>query len=142
MLHKLIAECSDYDFKKQLEVSKPKSWLKSVSAFSNGIGGSLFFGVDDNKNPINIENPKGVCDKISVLINAKISPVPKYILEPHSEQHNGEEIICVVLKVLPGPSTPYYYSADGVHEACIRSGNQSIKAPRHVLEELILKRSK
>lgn len=64
MLYKLIAECSDYEFKEQLEISKPKSWLKTVSAFSNGVGGTLFFGVDDNKKPISIENPKSVCDKI------------------------------------------------------------------------------
>lgn len=139
MLHKLIAECSDYDFKEQLETSKPKSWLKSVSAFSNGIGGTLFFGVDDNKTPVNINDPKSVCDKISELINSRISPIPTYILEPYTEVYNGKEIVYVVLKVMPGPSTPYYYSADGVNEAYIRSGNQSIKAPRHILEELILK---
>ena len=40
----LIAECTAYDYKVMLEESKPKSWLKSVSAFSNGLGGSLFFG--------------------------------------------------------------------------------------------------
>lgn len=139
MLHKLIAECSDYDFKEQLETSKPKSWLKSVSAFSNGIGGTLFFGVDDNKCPINIEDPKAVCDKISELINARISPIPTYTLEPYSEQYNGKVVVYVVLKVMPGPSTPYYYSSDGTQVAYIRSGNQSIKAPRHILEELILK---
>lgn len=50
MLYKLITECSDYEFKEQLETSKPKSWLKTVSAFSNGVGGTLFFGVDDKKN--------------------------------------------------------------------------------------------
>ena len=139
MLNKLIAECSDYDFKERLEVSKPKSWLKSVSAFSNGIGGTLFFGVDDNKNPVNIKDPKSVCDKISELINARISPVPTYTLEPYNEVYNGKEIVYVVLKVMPGPSTPYYYLADGANETYIRSGNQSIKAPRHILEELILK---
>lgn len=139
MLYKLIAECSDYDFKEQLEISKPKSWLKSVSAFSNGIGGSLFFGIDDNKKFVNIEEPESVCDKISELIHAKISPVPTYILEPYSEQYNGNEVVYIVLKVMPGPSTPYYYSSDGVQEAYIRSGNQSMKAPRHILEELILK---
>ena len=30
-----------------LEEKKPKSWLKSVSAFANGLGGSLFFGIDN-----------------------------------------------------------------------------------------------
>ncbi len=34
-LSRLIAECSDYDFKEKLEVNKPRSWLKSISAFSN-----------------------------------------------------------------------------------------------------------
>ena len=46
-LKTLIAECTAYDFKVMLEEKKPKSWLKSVSAFANGLGGSLFFGVDN-----------------------------------------------------------------------------------------------
>ena len=46
-LKTLIAECTVYDFKVMLEEKKPKSWLKSVSAFANGLGGSLFFGVDN-----------------------------------------------------------------------------------------------
>ena len=47
-LNTLIAECTAYDFKVMLEEKKPKSWLKSVSAFANGLGGSLFFGVDND----------------------------------------------------------------------------------------------
>ena len=46
-LKTLIAECTAYDFKVMLEEKKPKSWLKSVSAFANGLGGSLFFGIDN-----------------------------------------------------------------------------------------------
>ena len=45
-LNTLIAECTAYDFKVMLEEKKPKSWLKSVSAFANGLGG-LFFGIDN-----------------------------------------------------------------------------------------------
>ena len=44
-LETLIAECTAYDYKVTLEEKKTKSWLKSVSAFANGSGGSLFFGV-------------------------------------------------------------------------------------------------
>jgi len=36
-----IGEATEYDKKEILEEKKPKSWLKSVSAFSNGIGGAL-----------------------------------------------------------------------------------------------------
>ena len=45
-LKTLIAECTAYNFKVMLEEKKPKSWLKSVSAFANGLGG-LFFGIDN-----------------------------------------------------------------------------------------------
>jgi ATP-dependent DNA helicase RecG len=48
-LQALIAECTAYDFKEMLEEKKPKSWLKSVSAFANTLGGSLFFGVDNEE---------------------------------------------------------------------------------------------
>ena len=34
-LNTLIAECTAYDFKVMLEEKKPKSWLKSVSAFAS-----------------------------------------------------------------------------------------------------------
>jgi ATP-dependent DNA helicase RecG len=43
----LIAECTAYDFKVMLEEKKLKSWLKAVSTFANGLGGSPFFGIDD-----------------------------------------------------------------------------------------------
>ena len=48
-LKTLISECTAYDFKLMLEEKKPKSWLKSVSAFANGLGGSLFFGIDNDR---------------------------------------------------------------------------------------------
>lgn len=38
MIERLIAEATECDFKVALEVKKPKSWLKSTSAFANGIG--------------------------------------------------------------------------------------------------------
>lgn len=43
MIDKWIAEATECDFKVTLEISKPKSWLKSVSAFANGIGDSAFW---------------------------------------------------------------------------------------------------
>ena len=44
MIEQLIAEATECDFKVALEIKKPKSWLKSVSSFSNGIGESLMTG--------------------------------------------------------------------------------------------------
>jgi len=44
----LIAECTAYDFKLMLEENRSKIWLKNVSAFANGLGSSLFFGIDND----------------------------------------------------------------------------------------------
>ena len=54
MLYQLIAECSDYDFKQTLEVKKTKSWFKSASAFTNTLGGTLFFGVTNDKTAVGV----------------------------------------------------------------------------------------
>ena len=51
--HKLIAECSSYDFKEEVERKKTKSWLKTVSAFANGNGGSLYDGTLIQERDIN-----------------------------------------------------------------------------------------
>lgn len=42
-----IGETTEYDKKEMLEARKPKSWCKSVSAFANGFGGVLIFGITD-----------------------------------------------------------------------------------------------
>ena len=48
-IKKFIGEATEYDKKVALEEKKPKSWLKSVSAFANGIGEVLLFGVSDDE---------------------------------------------------------------------------------------------
>ena len=56
MIEQLIAEATECDFKVALETKKPKSWLKSVSAFSNVIGGTLFFGISDDRKTIGLSD--------------------------------------------------------------------------------------
>ncbi len=48
----LIGEATEYDKEVQLEEKDPRSWLKSVSAFANGIGGSLIFGIADKTDEV------------------------------------------------------------------------------------------
>ena len=81
MIEQLIAEATECDFKVALETKKPKSWLKSVSAFSNGIGGTLFFGVSDDREPIGLSDVQKDAEAISRLIKERITPLPQFILE-------------------------------------------------------------
>ena len=135
MIDRWIAEATECDFKVALEVKKPKSWLKSVSAFANGIGGTLFFGIDNNRNVIGLADAQTDAETISRLIKERITPYPNFILAP--ERENGKDLL--VLTVSAGRTTPYYYKADGVMEAYIRIGNESVIAPDYVLNQLILK---
>ena len=64
----LIGEATEYDKKQSLEVKKPKSWLKSISAFANTFGGKLIFGVSDDDAVIGLENARGDAEIISETI--------------------------------------------------------------------------
>ena len=135
MTDRWIAEATECDFKVALEVKRPKSWLKSVSAFANGVGGSLFFGIDNDRNVIGLVNAQSDAEAISRLIKERVTPLPDFILTP--ERKYGKELL--KLTVFAGRSTPYYYKADGIMEAYVRVGNESVSAPVYVLNQLILK---
>ena len=131
----LIAECSAYDFKEMLERKKVKSWLKSVSAFANTDGGSLFYGVNDDGVIVGLENPQADADFISEMIKARLDPVPEVQLIPiEREGHSLLEV-----KVKAGTLTPYYYYQDGTRTAYVRVGNESVECNSQQLLSLVLK---
>lgn len=132
-----IGETTEYDKKEMLEERKSKSWLKSISAFANGIGGALIFGVSDDDELVGLKDPKDVSEKISETIKTKMDPIPQIILEHYSE--NGREFI--IVKVPAGQETPYYYIGDGNRIAYVRIGNESVPADATALKRLVLRGS-
>ena len=81
-LRTLIAECTAYEFKLMLEEKKPKSWLKSVSAFANGSGGSLFFGIDNDGNVKGLDDVQYICETVSSKIRDYMDPLPEVEMIP------------------------------------------------------------
>jgi ATP-dependent DNA helicase RecG len=135
----LMTEATEYEFKAALEIKKPKSWLKTVSAFANGMGGSIYIGVDDDGKVVGVADIKTTINKISELIKERIEPaLTSFIVEPLAV--DGKQIIR--LKIASGENTPYYYVGDGSRTAYYRLGNQSEQAPSNVLMELTLKGTK
>ena len=65
MILSLIAEATECDFKSKLERKKSVSWLKSVSALANGIGGTLFFGVADDSSIVGLNDTQSDAEFIS-----------------------------------------------------------------------------
>lgn len=133
----LIAECTAYDFKLMLEEKKPKSWLKSVSAFANGLGGSLFFGIDNECVVRGLDNVQHVCEVISTKIRDYMDPLPEVEMLP---QRIGNLDI-LQLKVSTGNYTPYYYVGDGQRVAFVRVGDESLPATAEQMVRLVLKGS-
>lgn len=134
-LSKYIGETSAYDKKVMLEERKPKSWLKSVSAFANTKGGKLFFGIDDNDELIGLQSSKKDSEIISENIKTKLDPIPQINLEVIRQ--NNKDFI--VLTVYEGSETPYYLIDGGSRIAYTRVGNESVIASSTQLKNLVLK---
>ena len=130
-------EATKCDYKISLETERPKSWLKSVSAFANGVGGHIFFGYSNTTHaPEGLVNAQATASKITELIAGRISPAPRYELDTIIENDNK---VCIDLDVKSGPAYPYYYVHESTKEAYIRHGDQSVKATDIELNNLILK---
>ncbi len=130
----LIGETTEYEKKAILEVNKPKSWCKSVSAFANTFGGVLIFGVSNDNQVIGLSTPEIDAEKISEIIKERLEPVPKFRL---LFQKTCEGKTLLLLDISKGEETPYYYTGDGVYEAFVRIGNESVKATATELKNLV-----
>lgn len=132
----LIGETTEYDKKFGVEMKKPKSWLKSISAFANGFGGVLVFGIADDDTIVGIEDVKTTSEYISQKIKERIDPFPEVNMQIHKVE-DGKDILTV--EVLKGQETPYYYRGDGSTEAFVRIGNESVVANAAELKRLVLR---
>ena len=135
-LSELLGETTEYDKKRDVEIRKPKSWLKSISAFANGTGGTLIFGIADDDTVTRIEDIKSVSEFVSQKIKERISPFPEVTMQIHSTE-NGKNLLTV--EVMEGQETPYYYRGDGSTEAFVRIGNESVTANAAGLKRLVLR---
>ena len=79
-IKQLIGEATDYDKKVALEIKKPKSWCKSVSAFANCYGGKLVFGVANDDALVGLSDAEGDAEKISEIIKTHLNPIPEFKL--------------------------------------------------------------
>ena len=132
----LIGETTDYDKKLMLEEKDTRSWLKSVSAFANGIGGTLIYGIEDKTDElVGLKDAKKDSDKISRFIRDRMDPVPVFELRFATI----DEAQLILVEVHPGIETPYYYIGKHDRTAYYRAGNDSVPCDAIKLRELTLK---
>lgn len=90
-----------------LEVRRPKSWLKSVSAFANGEDIIQIFGISDDDRVLG-GDAEGNAEKINEEIKSKLDPVLAIRFE--LKEAGGKKL--VLLHAYPEQETPYYYIGD------------------------------
>lgn len=134
-IRKLIGETTEYDKKQSLESRKPKGWLKSVSAFANGEGGALIFGIADDGTVTGLDNAERDAETISEQIKSRMEPIPEFNLKFEM----ADDKTLIILRVNKGNETPYYYTGDGVLETFIRIGNESVKATATEQKRLVMR---
>lgn len=136
-IKELIGETTEYDKKEALESRRPKSWCKSVSAFANGIGGMLIFGISNEDQVLGLADAEHDAETISEQIKTRLNPIPNFNLKFHRA---GDKTL-IILSVYAGDQTPYYYDADGTLIAYHRVGNESVPVTPAKLQELVIKGS-
>ena len=130
-----IGEATAYDKKLAMERKEPLSWLKSISAFANTVGGVLLYGVSDNDELIGLGNAEKDAEDLSEIIKNSLDPLPEFELAFHVE--NGKKFLIVSVK--SGKETPYYVLNKGHRDAYVRVGNESVKANATQLRRLVVR---
>lgn len=105
-----------------------KTYLKTVSAFSNYNNGEILFGISDDGKVVGIENIEETCLKIENQINDSIKPRPDYIIRVNEDK-------TISLLIERGESTPYLYNG----KAYKRNDTSTIEIGELELKRLVLK---
>lgn len=137
-IEKIITdEKYNLELKEQVNFKDPKSYLKAVSSFANGNdNGYLIFGVKDGtKEIVGVKDVKKSYEEITERIKTRIDPS----IVPTIDIIKVQEKDLIVVKVIPGQNTPYYYVNKGTRIAFIRKGDQDCEANSIELNELILR---
>ena len=103
-----------------------KSFLKTVSAFSNFSTGQIIFGIDDSGNVCGLDDLSENCLAIENMINDSIVPKPDFSIETAGNT--------IVLTVREGKYKPYFYNG----KAYRRSDTASIEVDHSELKKLVL----
>lgn len=137
-IEKIITdEKYNLELKEQVNFDEPKKYLKAVSSFANGYDiGYIIFGIEDGtKKIVGVKDIKKSYEEVSNRIKTRIDPS----IIPTVDIVDVEGKKLIVVKVISGQHTPYYYVNKGTRTAYIRKGDQDCEANSTELNELILR---
>lgn len=89
---------------------------KTVIAFANTSGGTIYIGVDDKRGVVGLDNADLTIAELSNAACDSIKPDVTLFVEYHKEIIDGKTIIKA--EVQKGTSSPYYLATKGQPNLC------------------------
>lgn len=96
----------------------------------------MIFGVSNDNEVRGLLDAEKDAEIISEQIKTRLDPISEFHL---SFYRTEDDKTLILLNIRQGEETPYYYLADGVMEAYVRLGNESVKADATELKRLVLR---
>lgn len=130
----LRGESKDLEFKEKLPEDS-KKYMKTIVAFSNGDGGRLIIGVNDDREVVGVDQTAvfTMIDKITNAISDSCEPL---IIPDIAPQAVGDKTV-IVVEISAGRQRPYYLKSLGMDKGTfIRTAGSTRLADRPFIQEM------
>jgi len=110
---------------------------KTIVAFANTAGGTLFVGINDDKSIAGVNNPDDTLLQITNSVRSAIKPDVSLFVDLKTEKAGKAAII--VVTVQRGTSCPYYLAGKGIRPegVYVRHGTASVPASETAILSMI-----
>lgn len=111
--------------------------IKTIIAFANTGGGTIYLGVTDDGSVLGIEDVDGTMLKVGNAIRDSVKPDVTLFVDYRQERMDGKHILAV--SVQKGTSSPYYLAGKGIRPEGIyvRQGASSVPATETAILRMI-----
>jgi len=125
------------EFKREIT----KDSMKTAVAFSNGRGGTIYIGVEDDGTVVGVDDTDEVSKLAAQLLADTVRPDITTSSEIRSMKMDGADVVAIT--VMEGTSKPYYLRDRGLRPegVYVRSGPVSIPAPESMILKMVRENS-
>jgi len=110
---------------------------KTIIAFANTAGGTLYVGINDDKTIVGVPNPDDTLLKITNAVRSVIKPDVTLFVDYKTEKFGKAAVI--VITVQKGTACPYYLTDKGIRPegVYVRQGASSVPASETAILNMI-----
>ena len=110
---------------------------KTIVAFANTAGGTLYIGINDDGTIVGVKNPDDTLLQVSNVVRLAIKPDVTLFVDYNKEMIANTTIIVVTVQI--GTSRPYYLAGKGIRPegVYVRHGASSVPASETVIRNML-----